>query len=99
MRPEFAFQFEWDSAKAESNWAKHGVSFDLAYQVFLDPLAVTIFDDDHSETGEECWATIGRVPAGSLLVLSHTWKDEGPNSARVRIAIGTSSHISRTADA
>ena len=30
-------EFEWDSAKAESNFAKHGVSFEEALTVFMDP--------------------------------------------------------------
>src|SRR5207237_6185674 len=32
--------FEWDPRKAESNAAKHGVSFDDAVTVFLDPDAL-----------------------------------------------------------
>ena len=32
--------FEWDSAKAASNLAKHGVSFPEAATVFADPCAV-----------------------------------------------------------
>jgi uncharacterized DUF497 family protein len=30
--------FEWDPAKAESNYQKHGVSFAEAATVFFDPL-------------------------------------------------------------
>jgi uncharacterized DUF497 family protein len=41
--------FEWDSAKAESNIRKHGVSFFEAATVFADPLAVYL--DDGSGTG------------------------------------------------
>jgi uncharacterized DUF497 family protein len=41
--------FEWDSAKAESNMRKHGVSFFEAATVFADPLAVYL--DDGSGTG------------------------------------------------
>ena len=40
--------FEWEDAKAESNLAKHGVSFPEAATVFADPLAV--FLDDGSAT-------------------------------------------------
>lgn len=40
--------FEWDDAKAESNLAKHGVSFPEAATIFADPLAV--FLDDGSAT-------------------------------------------------
>jgi len=30
-------EFEWDVAKAEQNLAKHGVTFDYAARLFLDP--------------------------------------------------------------
>ena len=36
--------FEWDSAKATSNLAKHGVSFAEAATVFADPFAVYLDD-------------------------------------------------------
>ena len=36
--------FEWDSVKAESNLAKHGVSFPEAATVFADPMAVYLDD-------------------------------------------------------
>jgi uncharacterized DUF497 family protein len=41
--------FEWDSAKAESNIKKHGVSFPEAATVFADPFAVYL--DDGSRVG------------------------------------------------
>lgn len=34
----------WDVAKAESNIAKHGVTFARAATVLLDPPALTVFD-------------------------------------------------------
>jgi uncharacterized DUF497 family protein len=41
-------KFEWDPTKAESNVKKHNVSFDEAASVFLDELAVSGTDPDHS---------------------------------------------------
>ncbi len=41
-------KFEWDPRKAESNLRKHGVSFDEAGSVFLDRLALSGPDPDHS---------------------------------------------------
>lgn len=41
--------FEWDSAKAESNIRRHGASFFEAATVFADPLAVYL--DDGSGIG------------------------------------------------
>jgi uncharacterized protein len=42
-------KFEWDPAKAASNFRKHGVRFDEAVTVFKDPLAFIFDDTDHSE--------------------------------------------------
>ena len=41
--------FEWDARKAAANFAKHGVAFEDAATVFLDPLAITFPDPDHSK--------------------------------------------------
>jgi uncharacterized DUF497 family protein len=40
--------FEWDAAKDRVNRAKHGVGFELAQNVFLDPWRVIAEDLDHS---------------------------------------------------
>jgi uncharacterized DUF497 family protein len=56
----------WDPAKAQSNFAKHGVSFAQAATVLTDPLALTVFDAVHSET-EERWFTLGMSGEGALL--------------------------------
>jgi uncharacterized DUF497 family protein len=41
--------FEWDNSKAESNLAKHGVSFEEARTAFFDEQAIVYYDPDHSE--------------------------------------------------
>ena len=64
-------QFEWDSAKAVENLAKHGVSFQEAATVFRDPLSATGADPDHS-IGEERFITFGFSTSGRLLVVAHT---------------------------
>ena len=43
--------FEWDASRAAVNLRKHRVSFEDAVTVFLDPLAISFLDPDHS--GEE----------------------------------------------
>ena len=61
-------------AKNLFNQSKHGISFEEASQVFLDPLHVTV--DDRVVDREQRWQTIGmaRRPAGNLLLLlvAHT---------------------------
>lgn len=74
----------WDAAKAQTNIAKHGVSFAQAATVLLDPLALTVFDAVHSDT-EERWFTLGVASEGKLLAVCHTYRPTGPTSARVRI--------------
>ena len=48
----------WDPLKAQSNIAKHGVTFVQASTVLLDALALTVFDAAHSEL-EQRWFTLG----------------------------------------
>jgi len=43
--------FEWDDAKAAPNYARHGVTFAMACDVFDDPFAV-IEIDDRQDYGE-----------------------------------------------
>ncbi len=74
----------WDSGKAQSNVAKHGVSFALAATVLLDPLALSVFDASHSED-EERWFTLGMSSGGKILAVSHTYHLAGLAGARVRI--------------
>ena len=78
------YDFEWDARKAFSNIKKHGVSFEQAAQVFLDPLAATVFDEAHS-MNEERWLTLGQNTNGDLLVVSHTYSQVEQNRALVRI--------------
>lgn len=76
--------FEWDTKKAASNLRKHKVIFAEAVEVFRDPLALTIFDDDHSE-GEDRWVTLGQIRDRRLVVVINTWHEENSNYIRVRI--------------
>jgi uncharacterized protein len=77
-------EFTWDAAKASANLAKHGVAFAQAASVFADALALTVFDEAHSEF-EERWFTLGMDSAGRLLAVAHTYTATGPATARVRI--------------
>ena len=64
-------RFEWDEVKARQNTRKHGVSFDDAASVFLDSLAYTFADPDHS-VGESRMVTFGFSQTGRLLAVVHT---------------------------
>jgi len=65
-------RFVWDSKKASSNVNKHGVSFEIACQVFFDPL---IRMDDASIGGEERDAAIGLTEDWSLLFVVHLLRE------------------------
>jgi uncharacterized DUF497 family protein len=66
------YQFDWDPAKAVVNLAKHGVAFEAAMTVFLDPLARSRFDEDNSDEGDR-FVTLGEAKNGQLLVVAHTY--------------------------
>ena len=62
---------EWDASKAAANLRKHGVSFDEAATVFLDPLSATGDDPDHS-IDERRFVTFGMSSSLRLLAVAHT---------------------------
>jgi uncharacterized DUF497 family protein len=74
----------WDDVKAQTNLAKHGVTFAQAATVMLDPLAMTVYDEAHSET-EERWFTLGQSSEGRLLAIAHTYHMLNANTARIRL--------------
>ena len=70
MEQDF-LEFEWDSKKALSNIRKHGVTFREAVMVFNDTLAITYYDDAHSDH-EQRFVTLGISDMGRVLVVCHT---------------------------
>jgi len=62
--------YEWDREKATANFQKHKVSFAEAASVFLDPLALTFADPDHSDE-EDREITIGWSSKQRVLFVSH----------------------------
>lgn len=78
------YTFERDLVKARKNLRKHGVRFERAAEVFLDPLAVSVVDQEHSEA-EERWVTMGRDGYGRVLVLIHTYSEGSAEESKIRI--------------
>jgi uncharacterized protein len=62
--------FEWDDAKALSNFVKHRVEFSYAAAVFLDPRRVDL-DVSRPEDGEMRRKTVGIID-GRLLTVVYT---------------------------
>jgi uncharacterized DUF497 family protein len=61
--------FEWSSRKARSNLRKHGVPFEEARTVFLDPLAMVHDDLEHS-IAEHRELIVGTSDRHRLLLVS-----------------------------
>jgi len=81
---EVNYNFEWDPIKARDNLDKHDVAFDEAATVFKDSKALSIFDPDHSETGDR-WITMGISEKGRLLIVIHTFQEESEDAVTIRI--------------
>jgi uncharacterized DUF497 family protein len=80
----FLYKFEWDPVKAQANVGKHGLDFERAATVFLDPFAVTIPDEEHSET-EVHWITLGKDTSGEYVLVIHTFEWLADERGRVRL--------------
>jgi uncharacterized DUF497 family protein len=78
------YNFEWDPGKAKTNIRKHKISFEQAATIFRDPRAISIYDDEHSDS-EDRWITLGLASNGILLVVHHTFEQLDNNNAIVRI--------------
>lgn len=78
-----ATSFEWDENKNRANRKKHGIGFDTAVRVFLDPNFIQ--RPERVVGGEERWQTVGSIDGGFVVVLvAHTIREEGA-SVLIRI--------------
>ena len=78
------FNFEWDPFKAVANEKKHKVSFKHAAEIFLDPFAISIYDNEHSSQ-EDRWITIGKDRTNIILVAVHTFSQQDTVNFKVRL--------------
>ncbi len=69
-----ALQFEWDDIKEKLNIQKHGIDFQSASFVFLDPLRLEFYDKSHSSDEEDRFITIGFVQ--QVLTVVYTERGE-----------------------
>ena len=65
---------EYDLAKAESNFRKHGVSFNEAATAILDENALVMEDVDSED--ENRWILVGLSSEAQLLTVIYTVRDE-----------------------
>ena len=73
--------FVWDKIKAESNRAKHGISFEEAASVFIIDGAEEFEDDEHSDD-EDRLIVIGLSRELRVLTVVHCWRE---NDTTIRI--------------
>ncbi|MBN1959774.1 MAG: BrnT family toxin [Deltaproteobacteria bacterium] len=67
--------FVWDEEKSRLNVLKHGVSFELAIEVFQDPRCLTKIDE-RFDYGEQRWVTTGLVRGIVILLVVYTEQSE-----------------------
>jgi len=77
------YNFEWDPVKAASNLKKHGVSFEEAAELFVDPLQLSILDDTCES--EERWITLGNTKLRKLRLVVHTFLVYDDQQVSIRI--------------
>ena len=75
-------RFIWDEDKNRRNLAKHKISFETARLVFEDPFHVSRLDRDVE--GEERWQTMGLIGSVVVVLVAHTYREEG-DEAVIRI--------------
>jgi len=81
---EIQYNFEWSPVKAKKNIKKHKVSFEEAAEVFLDPLHVSIPDEEQPDSDER-WVTIGHTQSQKLNLVIHTYISYDNNQVTIRI--------------
>lgn len=66
-------EFAWDEAKCRANFAKHGIDFRDAEQVF-EGITITA-EDNRKDYGEKRYISLGRL-AGIVVVIVYTERSE-----------------------
>ncbi len=77
-------KFQWDKAKAAANFARHGVTFEAACEVFNDPFALDWLDESE-DYGEDRFAVIG-MSEGRLLFVAYTMRGDSIRIVSARLA-------------
>ena len=78
------YHFEWDPVKAKVNLQKHGVSFEEAAEIFLDPLQLSLIDKEHGKL-QERWITLGNTHAHHLRLVIHAFMTYHQDQVTIRI--------------
>jgi uncharacterized DUF497 family protein len=58
------FNFEWDPSKAKDNFRKHKLAFEHTAEIFLDPLTLSVYDEEHSSQEDRATKKEGKQYEG-----------------------------------
>ena len=72
-----------DEDKNLSNQRKHGVGFELAIRVFLDPLHLSV--QDRVEDREQRWQTLGQIGGSAVVLVAHRFTEDRPTEEPVEV--------------
>ena len=76
-------KFEWDNNKNTINQKIHGLTFELAREVFDDPLQISKMDFRYNYR-EERWITLGSTKNAKILVVANLFfTDDGEEIIRI----------------
>jgi uncharacterized DUF497 family protein len=69
-------KFEWDTRKNERNYRKHGIWFEEAQTVWVDPNSSEFFDPEHSDN-EDRFLRLGSSTLSRYLLVVFCEREEG----------------------
>lgn len=72
------------SIKSQREFSKNKLAFEHAAEIFLDPLTLSVYDEEHSSQ-EDRWITIGKDHSNKILVVVHTFHEEDADNFTIRI--------------
>jgi uncharacterized DUF497 family protein len=78
------YRFDWDPAMETQKVRKHKLSFRRAASVFRNPSQLSVYDEEHSETGGR-WAKTGIDRERVLQLVVHTFEQVDEELCEVRI--------------
>ena len=77
-------EFEWDPRKAATNIKDHGIAFETACEVFLDPFVFALEESAHP--AEKRDAIIGMTVSWRLVYVVHVVKEDVIRIISARLA-------------
>ncbi len=69
-----AIHFKWDNTKSIANEKKHGISFQEAFTVFSDELAIEFYDNKHSDW-EDRFLLLGLSNRLNMLLVCYCYRE------------------------